>query len=394
MSELSTTESVLAPPGLEPVTVKTYPFNVGMSEKDFRERVAKIVWIKDHLMQDKVHYGHTPGIKKPSLYQPGAQMLNVIFQQAPSYVRQVERLDGDGGRREFLFNVDCVLTHYPTGAVVGAGMGGSCTAEKQWVKKASVDMYNTAMKLAAKRALVAATLTCVGVSEIWTQDVEDCPHLYRETEDDPEPLKPQPNGNGHSVPPVATVTLQGTVSGYEAREANGKTYHAVTIGDAKATIGEPKVYTDDAKLGQILKGLQGLSASVRSTPTKKPGLHRLVGIQAVSDPHADRLAKRQSAKARHENGSSGKPAETFAPHLDIPLCERTPYEDLQQRLLQADIAEYWVLKAVKRLGWASEDTQRLADLGPKGLGVLLVRWSDLLTAARQEEAGIQEEAAA
>jgi hypothetical protein len=392
MSELSATEAVLAPPGLEPVTVKAYPFNVGMSEQDFRERVAKIVWIKDHLMQDKVHYGHTPGIKKPSLYQPGAQMLNVIFQQAPSYVRQVERLDGDGGRREFLFNVDCVLTHYPTGAVVGAGMGGSCTAEKQWVKKASVDMYNTAMKLAAKRALVAATLTCVGVSEIWTQDVEDCPHLYRETEDDPEHLKPKANGDGHSAPPAATVTLQGTVSGYEAREANGKTYHAVTIGDAKATIGEPKVYTDDAKLGQILKGLQGLSASVRATPTKKPGLHQLVGIHAVTDPLADRAAKRQVAKAKHE--APPKPEATFAPHDDIPMGERTVWEDLQQRMLEGDVAEYWVLRAVKRLGWIPADTQRLADLGPKGLGILLTRWTDALAAARAEEQGITEPVAA
>jgi hypothetical protein len=385
MSELSATEAVLAPPGLEPVTVKAYPFNVGMSEQDFRERVAKIVWIKDHLMQDKVHYGHTPGIKKPSLYQPGAQMLNVIFQQAPSYVRQVERLDGEGGRREFLFNVDCVLTHYPTGTVVGAGMGGSCTAEKQWVKKASVDMYNTAMKLAAKRALVAATLTCVGVSEIWTQDVEDCPHLYRETEDEPEPRKPQPNGNGHSAPPAATVALQGLVSNYETREANGKTYHAALIGEAKA-------YTDDAKLGQILKGLQGLSASVRATPSKKPGLHQLVGIHAVTDPLADRTARRQAAKAKHE--APPKPAATFAPHDDIPMGERTVWEDLQQRMLEDDVAEYWVVRAVKRLGWVPSETQRLADLGPTGLKVILVRWTDALSAARAEEQGIEQEAAA
>ena len=167
----------VTPLPVEPLRI--YPMSTGMTEEDIHARIAKVNWIKDALMKEGIHYGYTPIDKegntteKPSLYQPGAQMLNIIFQHAPSYQRQIERWEPDNGKVIFLFNLDCTLTHYPTGLVVGAGMGGASTGESRWRDKPPLQAYNSVMKIGAKRAYVAATVSCVGVSEIFTQDIED-----------------------------------------------------------------------------------------------------------------------------------------------------------------------------------------------------------------------------
>jgi hypothetical protein len=161
--------------------IKSYPMATGMSEEDINARVAKVHWIKDQLMKDGVHYGYTPRNKngdtydKPSLYQPGAQLLNVIFQNAPSYKHEVQRFEDEPGH--FLFNLDCTLTHYPTGTIVGAGVGGASTGEGRWKDTPPLSSYNSVFKIGAKRAYVAATISCVGVSEIFTQDLEDMDDL-------------------------------------------------------------------------------------------------------------------------------------------------------------------------------------------------------------------------
>jgi hypothetical protein len=368
------------------------------------ERLAIIQEAKKRCMTQGVHFGPAFGKNaKDTLLKPGAEVLCQIFGLG-QHLKVTERLlEGN----HVIYTVRVTVYDMEGGLRVIRGYGNGCctTMEHKYRKQTEprkgddgkvyppsytpYDFYNVCLKIAEKRSYVDGAIRATGASAIFTQDCDEDPEKFRAlngegSDGHARPQVTKPNGK-HTAPPVASTTLQGTVSGYETREANGKTYHAALIGEAKA-------YTDDAKLGRVLKGLQGLSASVSATPSKKPGLHQLVGIHAVNDPLADRTARRQVTKAKHD--APPKPAATFAPHDDIPMGDRTPYEDLQQRLLQADIAEYWVIKAVKRLGWASEDTQRLADLGPKGLGILLTRWTDALSAARAEEQGIEQEAAA
>src|ERR1700761_4298110 len=113
--------------------MKVYPIATGMTEEDIEARIQKVYWIKDNLMKEGIHHGYTPRNQdgdtydKPSLYQPGAQLLNVVFQHAPSYKHEVQRFDEKPSH--FLFTLDCTLTHYPTGMIVGAGVGGASTGE-------------------------------------------------------------------------------------------------------------------------------------------------------------------------------------------------------------------------------------------------------------------------
>lgn len=149
-----------------------------------RQRVAAVHSAYKSVMKDGVHYGIIPGTgKKPSLLKPGAEMLCTQFRLVPSY--EVERTDLPGGHREY--GVTCTLTKLDTGQIWAQGIGLCTTMESKyryrWHGYGSgrkrtenpdiADTYNTVLKMAKKRALVDATLTATGCSDMFTQDVED-----------------------------------------------------------------------------------------------------------------------------------------------------------------------------------------------------------------------------
>lgn len=172
-------------------------------------------------MSEGMHYGKIPGCgDKPTLLQPGAQKLTMMFGLADTY--EISREDLPNGHREY--TVKCLLVSKATGLVQGSGVGLCSTMEKKyryrnvsdfeitdqtipqdarerkqeyrkqgfgmkkvdgqwcWVKYMDstqqenpdiADTYNTVLKMACKRALVAAVLNTLAVSDLFTQDVED-----------------------------------------------------------------------------------------------------------------------------------------------------------------------------------------------------------------------------
>lgn len=180
-----------------------------------QKQVMSIQTVMRNLMHSGEHYGLIPGTggKKPSLLQPGAQKLCLSFQLTPILHNEVHR-DFANGHREYETVIR--LMHRPTGQVVSDGVGVCSTLESRyrfrWDEKGPVpkeywatrdraiiggesyavrksdkvwkvfqriehdnpaDYYNTVRKMAAKRALVAATLNGLAASDIFTQDVED-----------------------------------------------------------------------------------------------------------------------------------------------------------------------------------------------------------------------------
>jgi hypothetical protein len=244
---------------LPTVPLKAYPMNAGMSHEDFLERFNKVLWIKQNLMKEGTHFGLIPKVgDKPSLFQPGAQMLNIIFQHAPSYKRDVQPIGDD-----YLFNIDCTLTHFPTGLVVGAGMGGGSTGEKRFQKKDTLDVYNSALKMTAKRAYVAATISCTGVSELFTQDIEDNPELY--TGEVPQSA-PAPTGNGRPQ--------RDKMPGPPSRESRFETVleKVEYIAKDKEWWGIAKglyFWTKDASLGESMLELDGVRSVIIGRPSQK-----------------------------------------------------------------------------------------------------------------------------
>lgn len=198
-------------------------------------------------------YGTVPGCgDKPTLLQPGAQKLGMLFRLNPDYVIQQTNLDR--GHREY--SVTCRLTNM-RGDFVGSGVGSCCTMETKyryrnenthrqvpgeywkdrdqallggptfmprkgkdgWVIYQQVehpnpaDYYNTALKMAKKRAYVDAILTRTGASQVFTQDIEDLP-VAHETDDTPPavaPARPTPTSpkppaspSNETLPPSET----------------------------------------------------------------------------------------------------------------------------------------------------------------------------------------------
>lgn len=187
----------------------------------------KIVQVMDAVMTRDVHYGIIPGVKNPSLFKPGAETLCVALRLAPHYLS--EKIWHDDGH--LTVSVVCTLKHIPTGLEIATGEGLCSTKEQRyayrtgervcpacgqptiikgkeeygggWVcfkKKGGcgmkypdgdpaiesqtkgkvpnpeiADTYNTVLKMADKRALIAAVLNGTAASDVFTQDVEDAP---------------------------------------------------------------------------------------------------------------------------------------------------------------------------------------------------------------------------
>lgn len=234
-----------------------------ISVTDLVAQRDKIVEAMRVAMVEGVHYGHIPGINKPSLFKPGAEMLNVLFRFAPSYKSQ--STFHDGGHLTVISS--CTLTHIPTRMVIAEGEGLCSTYETKYAyrtggricpecgqaaiikgkaefgggwlcysKKGGCntkwadgteqadafestdtgradnpdlpDAWNTVLKMAAKRALVAAILNGTAASDVFTQDAED--------------MSKPPAAAAAAEPPKAfdpeTDLMAGAISGNDAPE--------------------------------------------------------------------------------------------------------------------------------------------------------------------------------
>lgn len=109
-----------------------------MPEDEFRQHLVmlklartRVQEIQTNLMELGVHYGRVPGVEKPFLHQPGAEVLAQPLHLVPEYIGPVEW--GDGVNRPLItINTECRL-HFGTldGPVVGTGRG-VCTS---WERK-------------------------------------------------------------------------------------------------------------------------------------------------------------------------------------------------------------------------------------------------------------------
>ena len=203
-----------------------------LSPADLRDQVNHIQKIMQAVMKNGHHYGTIPGTPKPSLFKPGAEKLLSTFRLSCSHA--VEDLsDGD----HYRFRVVATIST-ADGVFVCDGIGEASTQEDKYGWRAAVcddeylntdearkrlkykkkrgggsyvveqvrtnaaDLSNTVLKMAAKRAMVAAVLIATAASDIFAQDVEDLPEgldrhderppIEQPRERTPEPSEPPP----------------------------------------------------------------------------------------------------------------------------------------------------------------------------------------------------------
>lgn len=248
-----------------------------MSVVDLVHRVSKVQEVQQQVMKEGHHYGKIPGVDKPTLFKPGAEILGMTFRLDPQFSVDERR---DGEHREFV--VTCTLYHAPTGTRLGSGLGSCSTRESKyawrkgerkcpqcnasaiikgkkeygggWVcfnKKGGcgakfkdgaqeiegqstdrvpnpdiADMYNTVLKMAVKRAHVAAILFVTCASDIFTQDVEDMSQFSGYEDDQPQRRQEQA---ADSTAYKDSVRAIGEANDLDALEAVGQTLKKLKI---------------------------------------------------------------------------------------------------------------------------------------------------------------------
>ncbi|MBV8900285.1 MAG: hypothetical protein JOY92_09270 [Verrucomicrobia bacterium] len=273
------------------------------------ERVNLIKEAMKRCMVEGQHHGTIPGTKKPSLWKPGAELICTLFQLGTRYPKDSMLIERENGH--FLFTLTCELFHIPTGRVVGEGVGAASTMEYRFrvqtedrytdhgqpikAKYTPYDFYNTVLKIAKKRAMVDAVLTASGASEIFTQDTEDNPELFRETDLDhgrqslarPQRASAPTNPAPQNQPAArAPQTITGVVERAWPNDYQGKRYYF-------ARINGQQLQTTDQNLGEELLHATGQEIRTVVEPSPKPGKFYVKSFDYVEEKGAEDQSERE-----------------------------------------------------------------------------------------------------
>jgi hypothetical protein len=159
----------------------------------------------EEVMKKDTHFGTIPGTQKPTLYDAGATTILSLF-----HIALDPETEDLSSADEIRYRVRQVARHAPTGTMLGSAYGEASSNEEKYkwrravckeefegtpedrrrvkwakgrdgvysinqVRTEPADIANTVLKMAAKRARVAATLQVTGASDVFAQDLEDLP---------------------------------------------------------------------------------------------------------------------------------------------------------------------------------------------------------------------------
>jgi hypothetical protein len=154
-----------------------------VSIEAFIENQTQIRNVVSRCLKKDHDYGVIPGTDKPTLLKPGAEKICSIFGLVDEYEIVSEEIDHDRenvydtkwkknqtSRGFYRYVVKCCLKK--NGETVGAGLGSVSTLENKYISRPR-DSENTVLKMAQKRAKIAAVLAVANLSDEFTQDAED-----------------------------------------------------------------------------------------------------------------------------------------------------------------------------------------------------------------------------
>lgn len=149
--------------------------------RDQEMRVIINDYIKNNMVNGK-DYG-TITVKghqsKPSLFKPGAEKFCGLFKIRPTFRKDPETIEMLGNTPGIISYIcDLVDSH---GQVVGEGRG---TAKTDPIHGSDFDI-NKQVKIAEKRSQIDAVLRAGGLSDFFTQDMEDAPKEGSSNDDAP-----------------------------------------------------------------------------------------------------------------------------------------------------------------------------------------------------------------
>lgn len=203
-------------------------------------RTLQIREVMEKVMKRDVHYGVIPGTQKPTMYQPGADVLAVTFRIAP----KVDQIDDLSTADSVRYRVRVQGVHQITGELLAEGVGECSSDEEKYrwrkpvvddewketaedrrrekwakgqggkpykqkqIRTSPADVANTVLKMAVKRGKIAMILNATAASDVFAQDLEDLSEELRESlagEDHPTTAAvPQPQRKSDTAPPASS----------------------------------------------------------------------------------------------------------------------------------------------------------------------------------------------
>lgn len=134
---------------------------------------------------------------KATLCKPGSEKICGLLQLRPRFKRDVESWEMLGGEAGLVTLVCELVT--PAGVIVAEGRGARHRDQ-------DYSDVNKTLKMAQKSAQTDAVLRCAGLSEIFTQDLEDMPAFLRDAEPDgPAPFEAPRRQSDPTPAPAAPV---------------------------------------------------------------------------------------------------------------------------------------------------------------------------------------------
>jgi hypothetical protein len=249
-------------------------------------------------MKPGIDYGVTPGTSgKPSLWKPGAEKLVSMFAFAPSFKDECERQDG--GHRTY--TIKCTLKHRGTETFLGDGDAVCSTLETKYASRKAegdrripnnpADFYNTAMKMGAKRALVAAVLFVTAASDIFTQDLDDDEENGKGAAgrasghqgafsrggggvDTPGGIESAKSAAGAWTGTLAAVQ----VKTYKDKEGKGQEYYILALRDGRSAS------TFNAEMAAAARGATGGIVKMVTKAGKKAGFFNCDSFEVLTAP--------------------------------------------------------------------------------------------------------------
>jgi hypothetical protein len=167
---------------MNPMDATPAHFRAGLDRRK-ENRDTLMDWVRSALVEGR-DFGSIiiRGQKsKPSLLKPGAEKIAGMLGLIPRFPNLKEYEEcAISGQPIDLIILKCEL-HNQSGEVIGEGVGARS------VEKQDQGDLNKALKMASKSAMIDATLRCAGISEIFTQDIEELqpksnPELIEETD--------------------------------------------------------------------------------------------------------------------------------------------------------------------------------------------------------------------
>ena len=152
-----------------PLDLPAEQFRAGLDRRKANRR-ALMEWVRDALVEG-VDYGRIPtkrGPSKPSLWKPGAEKICGMLGVTVHYptLHDYEQVALHGVQLVHVI-LRCEIKE-AGGRVIADGVGARS------LKQDAGDI-NKALKMAEKSAHIDATLRMAGLSEVFTQDLEDMP---------------------------------------------------------------------------------------------------------------------------------------------------------------------------------------------------------------------------